>query len=78
MTICYSAKIDPIILLTKIDLIESDQVKALTKQINERIKGIPVFPLSIEMEDSFDMLIQQLTHIAAIDLQPSDFKKYYF
>lgn len=56
LAICYSSNIEPIILLTKTDLIEQNQIQELTEKINERIKGVPVVPLSIENDKSFDSL----------------------
>lgn len=60
LAICYSANIQPILLLTKIDLIEDAQVTELKNLINERISGLKVLPLSIEKEDSFKALQDSL------------------
>ena len=55
LTVCNAAQIEPVILLTKIDLIHADQVKELTRQINDRIKNVPVIPLSMEMKERFEV-----------------------
>lgn len=58
LTICHSASIEPIILLTKTDLIEQSQVTELVKQINAQIKGVHVIPLSIKTKNSINALMQ--------------------
>lgn len=56
LTICYSSEIKPIIILTKIDLIDSKGVKELKIKISDRIKDIPVIALSNETKAGFDLL----------------------
>lgn len=46
LTLCNASNIKPIIILSKIDLIEEVELKALLKQISDRIKDIPIIPLS--------------------------------
>lgn len=46
LTICNATKIDPIIVLSKIDLIEENELENLLNQITDRIKNIPVYPIS--------------------------------
>lgn len=46
LTICYSAKIEPLIILTKIDLVDEAEVDVLRKQITNRIKDVPVLLIS--------------------------------
>jgi ribosome biogenesis GTPase len=46
MTICNNSAIEPVVVLSKIDLIEEHELKELLIQIKERIKNIPVFPIS--------------------------------
>lgn len=56
LTICYSSKVEPIIVLTKTDLI-SEQAKAeIIESINQRIKNISVFAVSNETHDGFKAL----------------------
>jgi len=56
LTICYSANIEPIVLLTKIDLIEQNETEQLVEQIRDRAKGITIIPLSIEIASSLEIL----------------------
>lgn len=60
LTICYSANIDPIIILTKIDLIVEDEIKNLLDQISDRIKNVPVIALSSETKDGYKQLETQM------------------
>ncbi len=46
LSICYAAKIEPVIILTKIDLIDEDETKTLVDEISGRIKKVPVIALS--------------------------------
>lgn len=56
LTICYSSKVNPIIILTKTDLI-NEQVKAeIIESVNQRIKNIPVFAISNETQDGYEAL----------------------
>jgi ribosome biogenesis GTPase len=56
LTICYSSKVNPIIVLTKTDLI-NEQVKAeIIESINQRIKNISVFSISNKTQDGYETL----------------------
>jgi len=56
LTICYSTKVSPIIVLTKTDLI-TKQVKAeIIESINQRIKNTPIFAISNETQDGYEAL----------------------
>jgi ribosome biogenesis GTPase len=56
LTICYSSKVSPIIVLTKTDLI-NEQLKAdIIENINQRIKNVPVFAISNETQDGYQAL----------------------
>lgn len=58
LTICYSSKVHPIIVLTKTDLI-NEQVKAnIFESINQRIKHTSVFAISNETHDGYEALKQ--------------------
>jgi ribosome biogenesis GTPase len=46
ITLCNASNIKSIIILSKIDLIEEEELKTLLKQISDRIKDIPIIPLS--------------------------------
>ena len=45
-TICNAAKIEPIIVLSKVDLIEKEQLDELINQVKTRIKKLAVFAIS--------------------------------
>ena len=56
LTICYSSKVSPIIVLTKTDLI-NEQVRAeIIESLSQRIKNIPVFAISSETQDGYEAL----------------------
>ena len=46
LTICHNANIESIIVLTKIDLLEEEELATLLSQVKERIKQIPIFTIS--------------------------------
>ncbi|MDF9798166.1 ribosome biogenesis GTPase [Catalinimonas alkaloidigena] len=56
MAICHASDIKPLIILTKIDLVQEEEVEKLVGQIKERIKHIQVIPLSNETQKGFDQL----------------------
>jgi len=56
LTICYSSKVSPIIVLTKTDLINEQAKAEIIESINQRIKNIPVFAISNETQDGYEAL----------------------
>lgn len=58
LTICYSSKVEPIIVLTKTDLIEESLKKEIIERIKERLEDIPVFAISNETKNGYDALSQ--------------------
>ncbi|KGL58599.1 ribosome small subunit-dependent GTPase A [Polaribacter sp. Hel1_85] len=46
LTICNASKIEPIIVLSKIDLIDKDELNEVLKTIEKRIKNVPIFTIS--------------------------------
>lgn len=46
LTICHESFVKPIVVLTKTDLADQQQVDEITESINRRIQGIPVIALS--------------------------------
>lgn len=53
ITICRSAKTDPIIILTKIDLINDEKLDELISNIKLRIKNILLIPISSETKAGY-------------------------
>ncbi len=66
LTICHASKIDPIIVLSKIDLIEESELEELLAQVQERIKNVPVIPMSnlskVGIDDIHSMLVRGKTY----------------
>ncbi len=56
LTICYASRVKPVIVLSKIDLIDEHGLKKLLNQINERIKEVPLIALSNESNIGLDKL----------------------
>ena len=56
LTICYSAKVKPIIVLTKTDLIDQQKIAEITDSIKQRIKDVAVFAISNETQDGYEAL----------------------
>jgi ribosome biogenesis GTPase len=56
LTICYSSKVIPVILLTKTDLINEQEKAGVIESINQRIKNISVFAISNETQDGYEAL----------------------
>ncbi|PKP37160.1 MAG: ribosome small subunit-dependent GTPase A [Bacteroidetes bacterium HGW-Bacteroidetes-15] len=58
LTICYSSKVEPIIVLSKCDLIDNVQVSELVNRIKSRIKNVPVIAISNETKTGYDSIIK--------------------
>lgn len=56
LTICHSAGVKPIIVLTKTDLVTVLEKDDLVNKIKRRIRDIPVLPVSNETRDGYDAL----------------------
>ncbi len=58
LTICYSSKVSPIIILTKTDLIDQQSKDSIIAGINRRLKDVPVLAISSETMDGYQDLIK--------------------
>ncbi|MBI4800522.1 MAG: ribosome small subunit-dependent GTPase A [Desulfarculus sp.] len=56
LTICYASKVNPIIVLTKTDLISEQRLVEIIDSINQRIDNIPVVAISNETQDGYEAL----------------------
>ena len=56
MTICNASNVKPIIILSKIDLINNSQLKDIQDSITKRIKLVPIVAISNETEIGYDRL----------------------
>lgn len=60
LTICYSSKVKPIIVLTKTDLIDEQKIKEITESIKQRITDTVVLAISNETQYGYDALKSNL------------------
>jgi ribosome biogenesis GTPase len=56
LTICNSSTVKPIIVLTKIDLIDELRINEILESIKARIKDVPVIPISNETKNGYEAL----------------------
>ena len=56
LTICYSSKVSPIILLTKTDLISKEELSLLSGQIRQRVGNVPFVAISNETQSGYSDL----------------------
>lgn len=56
LTICHTSGVSPVIVLTKTDLAEEGKTKEILERLQERIKDIPVVPVSNETRQGIDNL----------------------
>ncbi|HLF32962.1 MAG TPA: ribosome small subunit-dependent GTPase A [Cyclobacteriaceae bacterium] len=61
LTICHSAKVSPVIILSKTDLIAEAGVKTLVNDLETRIKNVPIIPVSNQTRSGYDQLSSFLT-----------------
>ncbi len=58
LTICHASKVTPIIVLSKIDLLEATALQGLLDQIEQRIKGVRIIGVSSETTNGYEALRQ--------------------
>ncbi len=56
LTICHAAKVSPIIVLSKIDLLDEESVSERVEIIKARVGPIPVLTLTTQRQEGFDKL----------------------
>jgi ribosome biogenesis GTPase len=56
LTICNSSRVSPIIVLTKIDLVDARRTSEILEKIRARINNVPVIAISNESQDGYDKL----------------------
>jgi ribosome biogenesis GTPase len=54
LTICHSSKVKPVIVLSKIDLIDAARLAELTESIKTRIEDVPVLAISNETQSGYE------------------------
>lgn len=60
LTICNASKIDPIIILSKIDLIKESELEELLSQAHDRIKNVPIIAISNQSKIGIDDIRSKL------------------
>lgn len=56
LTICNSSKVSPIIVLSKIDLIDEHRTFEIMENIKARIKNVPIIAISNKSKDGYDKI----------------------
>lgn len=56
LTICNSSKVRPIIVLSKIDLIDDCRISTIVENIKTRIANVSIFAISNESKDGYDKI----------------------
>lgn len=60
LTVCNSAKSEPIVLLTKTDLVSEDELKVIITDTQKRLKDTLIIPLSNETKSGYEKLTSSL------------------
>ncbi|MEJ5363094.1 MAG: ribosome small subunit-dependent GTPase A [Spirochaetota bacterium] len=60
LTICYTSKVTPLIILTKTDLMDNDTIARIIQSIQSRIKNVQVFAISNITKDGYSRLQQSI------------------
>ncbi|MEZ4920350.1 MAG: ribosome small subunit-dependent GTPase A [Saprospiraceae bacterium] len=60
LTICHTAHVNPIIILNKIDLIHDSELSELVRTVQERIKQVPIIPISNASQKGFETLKEHI------------------
>lgn len=56
LTVCNSSHVSPIVIITKIDLIDENQTNEILENIQSRIKDVPVVAISNESKHGYDKI----------------------
>lgn len=56
LSICYESKVEPVIVLTKIDLISEEELSQINQQLTARVKDVPVISLSNLSQQGYSQL----------------------
>lgn len=56
LTICYSSKVSPIILLNKTDLVDEQKINEILNSIKIRIKEVPIIAISNETQVGYETI----------------------
>ncbi|MHC1775414.1 MAG: ribosome small subunit-dependent GTPase A [Lentimicrobium sp.] len=54
LTICYTARVKPVIILSKTDLMDELQIQEFEQRIKARIKNVPIIAISNETKNGYD------------------------
>ncbi len=60
LTICYSSKVNPIIVLTKTDLISSEELTQLYDKIKKRLENVLVIAISNKTKNGYKKLLDSI------------------
>ena len=60
LTICHTSNVKPMIILNKIDLISDNTLSELVSKVQERIKQVPIIPISNESQKGFEKLKERI------------------
>jgi ribosome biogenesis GTPase len=61
LTICHTSNVNPIVILNKIDLISNDVLSEVLRKTQERIKQVPIIPISNKARKGFEKLEEYIT-----------------
>lgn len=56
LTICYNSRVEPVVVMTKIDLFEENHISELLNSIRQRLPEITVMAISSETQQGYDKL----------------------
>ena len=56
LSICHAAQIEPVLILSKIDLIAKEERDAMVRQVLERVENLSIILLSNETKEGFDQM----------------------
>jgi ribosome biogenesis GTPase / thiamine phosphate phosphatase len=60
LTICYAAKVNPVIVLTKTDLANEERIYETMENIKLRLKNVPVIAISNQTQNGYNELKNQI------------------
>ncbi len=56
LTICHASGIEPLVILSKIDLVDEETLRQMEDQVRQRVPGVPVISMSSKAQKGFEEL----------------------
>ncbi len=60
LTICHASGVKPVVILNKTDLISEEQLEEIMSLVKERVREVPIIPISNETQAGYEQLLDHI------------------